>query len=294
MSIKKVICNKCGHKNNIFDETQSIVCENCHKEIDLNNSLIYKQSEINQERTIYEIENKVIRDELCDELLNNINVDNDLIKYLNQKNNKNKDLSWLDKESKYYNLIIKDVLRSVYYSDEDRKEIISTINNNELYNKILDESTFKTEESKEMTKELASINIDIAKNAPHVHNDLFVLKMVVGFFTIILILLFGLLMDKDLAKPTVIILSILPACIIGLTVANKVFKKLGIRIIMCILFTLLTFYIVSYIETLPYNGFIGIIQHAKNIIHAIPDFVNEMFKRLEIFEEIVEDEGGDK
>ena len=154
--IEKVYCNKCGAINKIaFDENnkviEGVVCINCHNKIDVEVSK-FKLNKKSDERLMYELENAVYNDEKNGLLLQECEkrgIQNDLTKYLTQKIRKNYDFSFISSDTKDFNLIIKDILRSNWYNDEERIQIINSLNiqDKDLYLNMINETIYKLEKS---------------------------------------------------------------------------------------------------------------------------------------------------
>ena len=284
------ICNKCGTINYRKIDEEEIICSNCHNKIDKSVSLIAKNNKKSAERELYELENIVIKDENYIEQLKkclDLNINNDLTNYLMLKTQRKYDYSFIQETSNYYNLIIEDILRSNFYSKNERIAIINNLNicNRSLYLSILDESCYKTEESKDLISNLYQKDIEIVFNKPKGDNDLSFYKLLIGFGTMILVFIFGLLFEKELSKPIVIILSIIPAVLIGINSVRLL--KIGSvwKYLLYFVSIILCYILISYIEIIRYDGFVSVGSHFNSVIHAIPDFVTELLERLDFIDD---------
>lgn len=284
------ICNKCGTINYRKIDEEEIICSNCQNKIDKSVSLIAKNNKKSAERELYELENIVIKDENYIEQLKkclDLNINNDLTHYLMLKTQKKYDYSFIKETSNYYNLIIEDILRSNFYSKNERVAIINNLNisNRGLYLSILDESCYKTQESKDLISDLYQKDIEIVFNKSKRDNDLSFYKLLIGFGTMIIVFIFGLFFEKDLSKPIVIILSIIPAVLIGINSIRLLKIGSGWKYLLYFVSIVLCYILISYIEIIRYDGFVSIGSYFNSIIHAIPDFVTELLERLDFIDD---------
>lgn len=298
MRSKKIYikCNKCGKVNIIENLSEEFKCSNCHFPMSINESLIIKNKEKSADRLLYELENKIIIGDSYKSILSILiekGVDNDLIKYLKCKND-NTSLSFISDSSPYKWLILKDVLKDDEFSIEKKKELISStsITDKEMYFEILNESIFKLEKSKKLIEELKNKKIDMVFNEPKlINHNITPAKIVMGVISILLIFIFTLFFDNDLGKPISIILSLIPSIIIGVNIVVNIKIKKVYQVLVGIILCFILFYFISYILIIRYDGLINLTQHMKNIINSIPNFVNEIFERLELNEILEEVEG---
>lgn len=284
------ICNKCGTINYRKIDEEEIICSNCQNKIDKSVSLIAKNNKKSAERELYELENIVIKDEKYIEQLKkclDLNINNDLTNYLMLKTQRKYDYSFVQETSNYYNLIIEDILRSNFYSKNERIAIINNLNisNRGLYLSILDESCYKTQESKDLVSDLYQKDIEIVSNQPKKDNDLSFYKLLIGFGTMIIVFIFGLFFEKDLSKPIVIILSIIPAVLIGINLIRLLKIGSGWKYLLYFVSIVLCYILISYIEIIRYDGFVNIGSHFNSVIHAIPDFITELLERLDFIDD---------
>lgn len=289
---KKVcyICNKCGTKNYKQDVSKEFICSNCHSKIDESISLVFKSEKKSDNRELYELENIVIEDKNYIEQLKKclkLNLNNDLTNYLMLKTQKKYDFSFIKDDSIYKDLILMDILRSNLYSNSERIEIIKglSIGNKEFYLSILDESVYKTEESKQLISVLYQKEIQIVRNPPKKDNDLSAYKVLIGFATMIIVFVFGFCFEKELSKPIVTILSIIPALLIGVNGVRLLKITSPIRFLLYIVSIILCYLLISYIEIIRYDGFISIGSHINGIIHSVPDFITELLERLDFIDD---------
>ena len=284
------ICNKCGTINYDNTELKEIVCLNCHNKIEKAVSLIAKDNNKSVERELYELENIVIKDEDYIEQLKKcleLNINNDLTNYLMLKTQRKYDFSFLNDQSIYLGLIVEDILRSNFYTKKERIDIISNLplKNKDIYLSVLDETCYKTPESKEMIDNLYQKEIDIVSNPPKSDNNLSFYKLLIGFGTVIIVFIFGLFFDKEISKPIVIILSIIPAIIIGINSIRLTKVCSQLKYVLYFISIILCYILISYLEIIRYDGFVSIESHINSIIHAIPDFITELLERLDFIDD---------
>ena len=287
---KGYICNKCGTINYDNTDVKDIVCSNCHNKMKKSVSLIVRDDKKSIERELYELENIVIKDEDYIEQLKKcleLNINNDLTNYLMLKTQRKYDFSFINDESIYRGLIVEDILRSKFYTKKEKKDIIDSLKlkNKDIYLSVLDETCYKTQESKLMIDNLYQTSIDIVSNPPKNDNDLSFYKLLIGFGTAIIVFIFGLFFDKELSKPIVIILSIIPAIIIGINLIRLLKVRSPLKYFLFFISIIICYILISYLEILRYNGFISIGSHMNGIIHAIPDFVTELLERLDFIDD---------
>lgn len=281
----KVICNKCGAVNTLsVDQCEEYMCFNCASPINIKESIV-KGKESSVERDMYELKNLVYsREDYTKKLEYCIykRINNDLVTYLQLKQSKVYEFSFLNEDSEYFDVIINDIIRTSDYTDEEKIAIINGINpkKKEIYINAIKDELYYLKESEEIIESTYNLGVNIVKAVPKPDNDMSNVKLGIGILLILVVFLFGLFFDKELGAPIVIILSIIPAILIGVNGARLLKINKMSKVLVGFVFVIVGFFIISYIEALRFNGFVSLSKHFDSIIHSVPNFIDILSERF--------------
>ena len=102
---------------------------------------------------------------------------------------------------------------------------------------MINETIYKLEKSIQMVDELYKEKIEIVKGMPKEPFNINYLTLFIGIISILVIFLFGLFLKADLGEPLVIILSIIPALLIGVSAIKLTKLKKISKILLFVLFS---------------------------------------------------------
>ena len=270
-SNNKIKCNYCGEINKKSKKDKECICKNCKNIIHESNL-----NKIDLELIDAIISSNEIK--IVDLLTNNESKNNNsLLKCIQDIRNLKTDLSYIHDETDNLDIIVSYIVSTNDISKENKIKMIQSMNINNK-NEII-ESILENNFDEKKIEECFNYQYNIIKNIQKKSN-LLVYQIIIGILMAISILIIGLFFKKEMATNIVIILSLIPSIFLGVILGGLLnFKKI-FKIIITIIISIFLFVIISYLESIVFNGFVNVYSHLKNIINAIPTLIDQIYEHM--------------